>query len=514
MRFPRIQSALGVDGSRDDRLARRIVFILCALYAVSFLAFYPRAITNDDESIYVRQTLVVLERIHGNVVTKVDPVTGARDVYTGIHDSGRPGTRSTYPYGTVLTMAPFVALAGWRGGYVVPAFALVFAVLLLARWLAEEGRSPLFALLLLGYPPALVMGRVAMSDVPSTAIVTLGLLLFWRGIDRGWGWWLASGFVAGGSMIFRESNPIPFAPFFAGTVLRRDRRAWALVVGGLAGLSLRLLANITFSGDPLYYRSPYILALDTIQERLPMYTLATMIFIPGGLLFALLYRGRRWPELRIAVAFFVISYLIQSYYTFATSTLKNAIITPRYVIPIIPVMAFAMAESVPRLWRALLDRLNDAWRHRAAVAAPPLVALWIIGVGLAAVAVHPIFFAWSATQANIRDAIEEHVGHDAVIVTNYMATRKFLNEFERSYLPVHYQDVGVEGTDALVERYGDVYIVFLERTDSEYWRNEGGTYPKFLADLAYEPELTYEFDATSTDHLRIWRVRAANRRGG
>src|SRR5688572_6146682 len=159
MRFRGIQPALGVDGVRDDRLARRVVLALCALYTLSFLAFYPRAITNDDESLYLRQTMIILDGARG--VSKIDPNTREAEVYTP----------STYPPGTVLSMAPFVALAGWRGGYVVPLLSFLLAVILLARWLEDEGRSPLFALLLFGYPPVLVMGRVAMSDVPSAAIV-------------------------------------------------------------------------------------------------------------------------------------------------------------------------------------------------------------------------------------------------------------------------------------------------------------------------------------------------------
>ena len=31
------------------------------------------------------------------------------------------------------------------------------------------------------------------------------------------------------------------------------------------------------------------------------------------------------------------------------------VVTPRYVIPIVPVIVFGMAESVPRLWRRWLE---------------------------------------------------------------------------------------------------------------------------------------------------------------
>ena len=37
------------------------VGLLCLVYAVSFFAFYPRVITNDDESMYRRQTALMVE---------------------------------------------------------------------------------------------------------------------------------------------------------------------------------------------------------------------------------------------------------------------------------------------------------------------------------------------------------------------------------------------------------------------------------------------------------------------
>lgn len=481
-------------GAGGDRRAWRVLLVACLLYVVGFLAFYPTAITNDDESMYVRQTLLVLEGT--SVIPKVNPLTGAIAYY-------RP---STYPYGTALSMAPAVALFGWRGAYLVPCLALVGGVLLLGRWLEQEGRSPLFALLMLGYAPALVMGRVAMSDVPSLFFVTLGLWFFWRGIERGWVWWLASGVVAGGSMLFRESNPIPFAPFFAGALLRRERNVWALVVGGVCGLALRVGANALFIGEPFFYRSPYILELGGLVGRLPIYALALLVFVPGGFVFALLYRGRRWPELCVAVAGFVTAYLIQTYYTFATSLLKNMIITPRYVIPIIPVVVFGMAESMPRLWQGWLAALSGARGSRLRAAGGVVVALWIAGVGLGSFAVHPALAWWGGKQADIRDAVAARIDLEAVVLSNLTATRKFVPDMEMKFAPVNIEGLDSATGSWLVRRWGEVYCVVLDRSDSPFWREEARRAEHFISGLQPEPELIFDQHFTATDRLRIWRV--------
>ena len=68
------------------------------------------------------------------------------------------------------------------------------------------------------------------------------------------------------------------------------------------------------------------------------------------------------------MAGFVTAYLIQTYYTYTTSALKNMVITPRYLIPIVPVMVFGMAESTPRLWRRWLQA---ATRPAATRSGPP-----------------------------------------------------------------------------------------------------------------------------------------------
>ena len=160
-------------------------------------------------------------------------------------------------------------------------------------------------LLLLGFPPMLVMGRVAMSDVPSTAWVALGFLAFWRGLDAkgraGALWWLGSGFVAGASMALRASNPVLFVPLFAGSVLRRELNAWALVVGGIAGLGVRLLSQAILFGNALYERDAYRFSPETVDERLWLYLLALLVFVPGGLVLSVLYRGRRRPEVIITM---------------------------------------------------------------------------------------------------------------------------------------------------------------------------------------------------------------------
>jgi 4-amino-4-deoxy-L-arabinose transferase-like glycosyltransferase len=473
------------------------VLALVSVYAVSFFCFYPTVMTNDDESAYIRQARLVLEA--RSSVHCTDPLTG--EVTT--HQPSR------YPVGTAVLMAPFVWAFGWRGAFLTPMIGLVGGILLTALWIREARGSPLFALLILGFPSALILGRVGMSDVPSMAVVAFGLWLFWRGQDRGAPWWFGAGVVAGASMVLREPNCLPFVPFFAGAVLRREPRWPALLVGGVIGSSLRLISSWVAFGEPFFYKAPYMLAPDTIVERLPIYLIGLLVFVPGALIVPFAYRGRRRPEVLISIWLFFFFYLIQHFDNASTSFPKRLVLTLRYIIPILPVVAFAMADATPRLWRILVNHCPASLRVGVVRAAAGLVASWIVGLALASVGVHWAFDQWSAYQARIRDTIREHVPDDAVLVTNWWATRKFIEPLDRRFVPVLREEIPLDDVLGLGKQHSEYFVALLDRTDSEFWREQTRLNAQFVA--AFEADSVLEIDVrpTPTDRVRIWRVRGA-----
>jgi len=486
---------LGLAGQpADPRLSRRLIGALLLLYLASFALFYPNAVTNEDESQFLLQTRLILEgRSH---ITVVDPLTGERE----------ERWPSTYPPGTALLLAPLVWAGGWQAGFWLPCLSLLAALAITARWLHDAGRPPVFALLLLGFPPMLVMSRVAMSDVPSTALVALGLWLFWRGLDGGVRWWLGAGFVAGASAAVRIGNPLLFVPLFAGTLLRRDRHGWALVVGGLLGLGVRLASMQLFFGEAFYERGAYPFSPDTLLERLPLYLLGLLVLVPGGLALSFAYRGRRRPELLATLALIFVFYLFQGFSTIESGLAKRLVLALRYFLPLLPLLAFAMAEAVPRLWAGVLARRPAAQRRRLERWGGAALALWLVGVAAAAVAVHPTLAAWSRTQREILERIDAHVPLDAVVVTNLEATQKFLHEVDRPLRLVHRSQLAPEQMADLVERYGGFFVVLLDRSDSDWWRENRVQNSRFLEILEPEAELLLDRRVSPSDRLRIWRM--------
>jgi 4-amino-4-deoxy-L-arabinose transferase-like glycosyltransferase len=458
----------------DARLVWSIVFLCVALYALSYALFYPRVLTNSDEGRYVGQTQALLET--GSIVLhKGQPLTGETEDFV-------PGD---YPIGMVALMAPFVRVFGWQGAFLPSFLCLLLAGLATAWWLKEEGRSPIFALILFGFPAILVGGRLAMSDVARTAAAALGTALLFHGLDRPDSrvrWWLGSGLVAGASLSLRETTVLPFVPLFMGTVLRWDRGWWWLVVGGLAGYPFD--ANLL--------------------DRLPLYLIGLLVFVPGGLAFSLAYRGRRRVEVVSTIAVYFLFYLFQQYGMNESGTVKRAVVALRYFAPLLPLIAFAMAESLPRWLGWLSARQRDRSRFDAAAGA--VAALWIGGVLLVTAIVHPTMDRWSSTQAEIRDAIAHGAPDDTVLIGNGVAVEKFIDAQARKYVLLNRSDLSRSDLDRLLERHGVFLVAFLDRSDSAFWRADAAENAAFVADLPEPVELVVDLEATQTDHLRVWRV--------
>jgi 4-amino-4-deoxy-L-arabinose transferase-like glycosyltransferase len=484
---------LGLAGEgHDGRLATWILALALLLYCVGFVGFYPRGPTNDDEDRYLEQTQLWVET--GSFRTeKLHPLSGQAEEFV-------PGD---YPVGMVALMAPFVSTLGWRAGFMPSFLCFLLAVVVTGLWLRDERRSPLFALILLGFPAALVAGRLAMSDAARTAAAAVGLWLFFRGIGRGGGLWLASGFIAGSALTLRESAVLPFIPFFAGSVLRRDRGWGWLLLGGLAGTGLHLGLNHLAFGDALFVRgegSPYHLALDTLHERLTLYLLGLLVLVPGGLVFGLAYRGRRRPEVVFAIGGFFLFYLFQAYGISASSFAKRLVVALRYFDPLLPLLAVAMGESVPRLLRMVVGAHAERQRLVGLMA-----GLWVAAVLAVSFAVHPVLSRWGADQASIREAINQAVPGDAVLITNGVAIEKFIDDLARTYMTLRRNRVSPEELRVLQERHGGFMIALLDRTDSEYWREDAARNAAFIAELG-DPAPVVDLQATATDRLRIWRI--------
>ena len=482
----------------------RIVWGVLLLYVAGFLCFYPRALTNYDEVSYVRQAASFASG--SATVDAVDP-------FTGRHQRVHP---SDYPAGTSALMVPFVWLAGWRGAFLLGLLAISACTLITARWIADSGGSPLYALVVLGYLPALVLARTGMSDLPSACLVAAGLWLFWAD-DQSTPWRrLAAGFLAGASYCLREPNPALFAIFFAGALFRRERQVVALILGGLAGVACRPLSAALVYGNP-FFAKDYFYGFSGLYagQNLVMYLTALLVLVPGGLIFALGYRGKRWVELIATVVVYVGLFVDYNYNGASSGGLKQWILSLRFLIPLTPIVAFAMAQTCPRWYDALARSLRPESWPRLQRAARAVVAIWVIGIVVGGLLVNWRSQLWSKLHEEVANSVYANTDPAHPIMADEPATVKFLNELHGERMLVNL-DLGNTSNDVrrnqllqLLDRNDMVQIVLFGRDDSDYWLHKSKDDEGFIKDVSQQLHATLKLEQRfpGLGVLRIWNVR-------
>ena len=437
------------------------VALALAAYVLAFAWFYPSVLTISDETAYMRQGWALSQGMA--TVGEVDAATGqTRQVLPG-----------DYPPGTALLLAPLMALGGWRAGFLLGALCCVAATFVLAALLKRQGRSPLWALLFLAYPPTMVISRCGMSDLPTALVVTLGLHCFLVGESQRLRF--AAGFFAGATLLFRETAPLLFVFLFAGSLLRRERSLVALTLGGLTGMALRLLAASAVYGNALFLKQTHPgFTLGALGDNVGLYALALMVFVPSGFALAMLYRGARRPEVLCTLGAYTLLHLFYTYGAASSGGLKQLVLGPRFFIPMLPMLILAMAESGERLWAVLLARLGVAGRVHVMRSLRLGAAALTLAVACEAVLAGYSLAQWQSGQRAIVVAMFASTEAATPVATNLDATRKFVNELYSAEfgerVAEDFSQLSDSRIEALLRRNERITLALLTRRDSEHWR--------------------------------------------
>jgi hypothetical protein len=455
----------------------RALLALMALYGAGLLVFPPAVVLNSDEALYVRQAIAYAA---GQRLVQVhDPTT--REAHWELP--------SSYPPGTSLLQTPFVRVGGWRAACGASFLALAVMVLLTATWLQRLGLRPTFAAIVPLFLPISALARTGMSDLPSAAVVLASMFLMALAPARTP--LAAGGFLAGLSLVFRDGNPIFTAPTVVKSLLRRERIV-ILLASVLAGIGVRLALAAILQGDALTLRAPYAFTLSGAGSRALLYGFALTVLVPGGLLAVAVYRGPARVVLRASVAAPFLFFTLYSYSGQYSGLLRELVLGPRYVIPLVPLTAIALASLVER-------RLaSEAFKRR-------IELLLLAAAALVVIAVHPALHQWSARQATLVTTLLQTTGPEAVLVTEPGATAKYLNGLYGERTLADKLNSPPEKLAELLSR-GPVQLVFIDRSDSDYWRSMAEQNERYLADVSKRCELRPRIDVTSVDRLRIWDV--------
>jgi hypothetical protein len=334
------------------------------------------------------------------------------------------------------------------------------------------------------------------------AIVALGMWMFWKGIDGPGAYWLIAGFLASVSATFRDTNALIFMPFIVGCLVRKQRKSVWLAAGGIAGSALWASANVIVFGR-WFNRMNEVsggLTLSNVIPALGPCALALLVMVPGGLIAGLAYRHKRNVELRVSIILYVAFYLLWWYSARESGLLKGAILGGRFYMPLVPVIAFAEGSVLQGL---MIGRLS--WLARLSPAA-------VMATALLAVAVHPVMAHFERPQRQLANAIYRHTTDNALVITNTLATKKYFDSTRGPRRTIDYEAVHAQDIRRVLADRVPVQLVFLYRSDSNFWLNRSAGYDRYIAALEdqFDVRGAGTFQTTRTDRLMIFNVVRAN----
>lgn len=489
---------------RANRTDRSILAGVFALYAIGFVIWWPSAVAVTDEAEYVRQASAYAVGETHRVVR--DPWTGGE----------RTMVAGSYPLGTAALQAPFVRIGGWRAAALASVFGLGVLLWAVARLLEDAGRSPLYALIALGYPPALVLGRIAMSDVPGAALVAVGLWAFWRGqfgvrgvpVAHPGRWLFGAGLALGSSVLLRETIVLVFAPFAIGAVVRYGRQ-WhaarvrprtpilALVAGFSLAATARLVAWGLVFGHVFYVRYTPVFDVSGLWQQGPLYLFALLVLVPGGLLAVLLYKGPLRVEMTVATLGSLLFFAMYEYSGAQSGMVRQLVLGPRYFLPLLPLLILAIADLGARI----------APRLPASLPLRPLRWGWIAAMAAVALGVHPVVEAQNRSNGQLTAALHSHTREGSAVITNVSATAK---QFDGIYgnrtlvgAPFAVSRIGI-----LLQKNDGVQIAVIERTNSAFFQELTASMRLWVAAAAKGCRLSPQVDVqvTPAERVLVWEV--------
>jgi hypothetical protein len=433
-------------------------------FVIGFALFPPRLLLIVDELHYVTQAVAFSSG--SRTIAGADPLVPANPLRVA----------SNYPPGTSLLQAPLVWVAGWKAAAALSALALIVMTLVTMRWLRENEMNAEFAVLIPGFFAALFFGRVAMSDIPSAAVVAVSLWLLWRA-DRGWVWSFCAGLAGGLNFIFRELSVVLLAPVFVGAVARKKCVPWALILGGVAGIAVRLALSEALFGSALYVRDPgYGFSLSNSIRNAPLYAAILLIMFPLGGLLPFLYRGPRRAELVLGISLYVGMLLLYDYGgVHESGRARGLILVARYLIPALPIFALMAADVFPRLLRSLPPRVQ-----RLALTLSP--AFFVL-IGALAFGVHPLIRRQEREPLSVVTAIQRSAPEGIPVVTNHHATLKYLSPIYGIHPLILRSYISAADIPAFYQTHKRLTVIFLDRDDSAMFREDAKQNGVFLSSL-------------------------------
>jgi hypothetical protein len=395
---------------KTGQLQRLALAAAALAYTALFAATYPPMYLASDEA----GNLAL-----AGVLRQGTPFADAAGRQLPAPVPARDGHRtSRYPPGLAALLAP-LTLAGPGAAFLLP-LAVHLAIFFLLAWLlARAGLAPLWAVLYLCHPTAVLHSRTLMSNLPAAAVLLGAFALLVRGGALPA---LAAGLLLGFGTLVRQPLVLAGAALalgaawrgrralLAGSWAERLRGAPALFVFGLVpGLAAYAIYHWWVFGSPL--ASGYaevgagrLFGAAVLAHNLPRYALILLAVYPLMLVAPAFYRGPWQAEVVLLPAGCLLFYGAYGWFDAGASLPETAMRAPRFLLPALPFFVIAYAGMLA----APLRRVPGLELAALGLAA-------VLGLG-GAVAVSAGHGRAQAQQAADRDGLYAATAEGAVLV--------------------------------------------------------------------------------------------------
>lgn len=431
-----------------------LVFLPFLLYAYIFCISNTNVSVLIDETYYLRQALAFSEgQTH---TTIINPVTNESELV-------RP---SDYPPGTSIIASLFMYNGNWTNAFYMPILSLLLIHILLFVWLRKMSLSAFYSLILYLFPPILIMSRVVSSDMISALIIVIIWKMYFTCKENKYhSVILIIGFLSGLSLIFRETNILFIAPLMLLYVLRKDSKITFVITGFVIALSIKLFLSYILFNDPFYLKDPeYGFSIYAVPQNAIIYFPILLLFFPGAIIFPFLYKGKHRIEILTTVIIVIIFFLSYDFRGQNSGLLKSLIIAPRFFIPLIPILIISIAHYVDHKFRKREEILKYIY-----------LVILLASLG-GVITVMTNYNSWLKLHQEIAEVIKYEVPTNANVIYNEKSTSKYLSELSGHQSFVHFEHVNKN----LLKNNQEYYIVFLQRSDSNFWIDVSDSENNFL----------------------------------
>ena len=309
--------------------------LLGFFYLILFAIFYPKHIFMHAEISYLNRAFDLTEQFKNF------------SDYSFLKGTRFNNIQFNYPLGTSFLGAVFIIFFGKKSIFSIGALSLLCSYYLIWKTL-KKNRLPVFAsLLCFFFFPAVLMSRTLMPEMPSLLICSLFTYFYLTDFkNRNIKMFLIS-FLAGLSLWFKETNILLFAILLLGPMFKNPSFIFSFLPGFFLGLMPRLQSAHLFYDNPIYMmNNPGRFSLNHIWGNLPIYSIVFIFFFPLGLYFIFNIRNKKYRLFQLTAVLYFVFHLIYGYNPTPLGDLKTMMLSPRFFVPLLPIMAIIYGSAI------------------------------------------------------------------------------------------------------------------------------------------------------------------------